>query len=458
MIAVGEHEVKVKRSHRGSALLVVLVFVAVFATLAVGYLSAANANLQGAKLQAVSRRAQVAAESGLVFIRSVLPELDIADTETAADTLQALADGLNSRYQDLLFGGAVATVEGDSVLLPAVILNFPEGQARFQLRLVAQSDNDYQTQSVGGAGQCSKAVAAGFRAERDSTFLARFGVASRSRIKMTGNASIQGANDASEGSVLSTTYSRETAIDMTGNIDISGDVSITNPSGEIRMVGHAEIGGDVMVGVSEPTFPDVDTTIFEPYATNTVGPGTPTSGNQYFENIRILANTNPTFSGNTTIRGVVYVESPNKVRFTGNLDLVGVVVVEQPEEDEELDLDDHYMKFTGNCTTGGVSALPSDPQFDGLRDLTGSFILAPGYEVEFTGNFSTINGSIVASQMKFTGNARGTISGSIINYHDTDFIMTGNSRLTIDHSGLNENPSGIIFPRQMAYVAGSYCE
>ena len=436
--------------------MVVMIFVAIFGALTAGYLSAANANLQAARLYADSRRAHLAAESGLRFVCRRLPEIDIRETTTSADTLQAIADGLNDRFRDTLFGGQTAVADADGVLLPAVILNFPEGQAVFQARVVALSDSDYRVQSSGTASQCARTVSAGFGALKDSSFLAAFGVASRSRIRMSGNAHIEGANDDKEGSVLSATYSTTTAIDMTGNIDISGDVSVTNPDGEVRMVGHASIGGDILIGVAEPQFPEVDTSIFEPYATNVVGPGTPTSGNRYFENVRILANTNPTFSGNITIRGVVYVESPNNVKFTGNLNLVGIVVVEPPPGD--LDLSNHSMKFTGNTSTDGVGALPAGAQFDGLRDLDGSFILAPGYEVEFAGNFSTINGSMVSSQFKFTGNAGGTINGSLINLHDTDFVMTGNSHLTINHDGMNEDPAGIEFPRQLVYVAGSYCE
>jgi hypothetical protein len=144
------------------------------------------------------------------------------------------------------------------------------------------------------------------------------------------------------------------------------------------------------------------------------------------------------------------------VTFTGNLNLTGVVVVQPPSG--PLNLSNNYIKFTGNTSTNGVAALPAGAKFDGLRDLTGSFILAPGFEVEFTGNFSTINGSMVASQMDFTGNAGGTIRGSVLNYDDTNFTMTGNSHLTFDHSGMNSNPAGMVFPRSIAYVKGSYEE
>lgn len=444
------------RAAPGSALIVVMIFTAVFATVIVGYLATANATLQAAKLDLESRKAQVAAESGLAFIRQVLPTIDVTAASTMQETLEALAEGLNTRYQDTLFGGNAATVSGDDVLLPSVILNFPEGPAQFQLRIIGMGDSEYRVRSVGAFAQCGKAVTLDFQAESDTWFLAAFGVASRSKMSMTGNTSIRGANNTEEGSVLSTTTSTTRAIDMVGNINISGDVSITNPDGEVRMLGNASIGGEVQIGVDEPQFPVITTDAFRPLATNVVGPGTPTNGNRSFENIRILAGTNPTFSGNTTIRGVVYVESPNRVTFTGNLNMTGVIVCEVPEG--ALDLNNHYLKFTGNTTTDGVSGLPDTAQFTQLKQLDGSFLLAPGYEVTFTGNFSTINGTIAASKFKFTGNASGTIRGSVLNLDDTDFVMTGNSSLIIDHDGANDHPAGLEFPRVMNYVPGTYSE
>ena len=123
-----------------------------------------------------------------------------------------------------------------------------------------------------------------------------------------------------------------------------------------------------------------------------------------------------------------------------------------------LDLNNNYLRFTGNTSTNGVSALPDTDQFRALKELDGSFLLAPGFEVNFTGNFSTINGTIAASKFKFTGNASGTVHGSVLNLDDTDFVMSGNSSLIIDHDGANMNPAGLEFPRTVTYVPGSYSE
>ncbi|MBN2582170.1 MAG: pilus assembly PilX N-terminal domain-containing protein [Planctomycetes bacterium] len=448
-----------RKKAKGSVLVVVLIFTIVFSALAVGYLAAANNTLRMSRLYVDSRRAHFAAESGLELIRRTLPEVSLKGTVTIEDQLNAIAADLNARFEDTLFNGDPAVVDEDQqmVVIPSVTLSLPEGMTSMVLCIQAGEDGAFVVQSVGAASDCAQTVAMCFGVEEDTMFLANFGVASRSRISMTGNSNIEGANDSKEGSVLSTTYSYTQAVDLRGNIDVSGDISIANPEGEVRIVGHADIGGDVKIGVAEPEFPTIDVSPFEVYATTVVDSSTATGGNQYFENIRIAAGTNPTFSGNTTIRGVVYIESPNKVHFSGNLNLVGVIVCEAPE-DEELDLSNHSLKFTGNTSTSGVEALPSGSQFDGLRDLGGAFILAEGYSLQFTGNFSTINGTMAASEFKFTGNAGGTIAGSLLCYDDTDFVMTGNSHLTFDHKNLKTNPPGLVFPVKLVCVGGSYVE
>ena len=75
---------------RGSALLIALVFVAVFGALAVGYLAATSADLEASRLYLHSRRAHFAAESGMSLARRILPAVSVQQAETTGETLQAL--------------------------------------------------------------------------------------------------------------------------------------------------------------------------------------------------------------------------------------------------------------------------------------------------------------------------------------------------------------------------------
>jgi len=435
-----------------------MVFVAVFGVLALGLLQASHANLRSASLQSDACRARAAAESGLAFARRTLPCLELPSASASAgETLQAIADGLNASLGDTIFSGASATVGSDGVQLPAVVLNFPEGTARFDLAIVPGAADTFEIRSLGMFGDARQTVASAFRAEDDARLLSTYGVASRSRIVLRGSARIDGANDPMEGSILSTSQVYMDPIDIFGHVYVSGDVAITNPDGDVSLHGNANVGGDILIGVPEPPFPEIDVSVFEPYAVNVLDPEVHVySTDIYLENIRIPANTNPTFTANTLLCGVVYIESPNQVTFTGNMVLIGVIVAETPQGD--LNLEDHQVRFTGNTATAGTSSLPNMPQFSGLQDLDGSFILAPGYHVEFTGSFSTLNGAIAASKTSFGGDATGTVRGSILNYDDTQVDISGSSHLTIDHSAIDATPAGMVFPRRLVYVAGSYSE
>ena len=201
-----------------------------------------------------------------------------------------------------------------------------------------------------------------------------YGIASKGVIQMTGNASISGANNNHEGSVLSSTTSSQNAIQLTGNINISGDVVVCNSAGNVSKTGNISIGGTQTIGSAQPDWPAVDISMFTPFATTTRTSGA--SGTITLSNIRIPPNTNPTFSGGTTINGVVYVQSPNKVSFTGNVTLTGLIVCDTPTTPS---LTNNLIKFTGNVTTYGVDSLPTGSQYDGLRTQTGSFHPGPRF-------------------------------------------------------------------------------
>jgi len=277
-----------------------------------------------------------------------------------------------------------------------------------------------------------------------------YGIASRGRIIMTGNARVLGVNDPHEADILSATYSTPEAVRLTGNPTIDGDVSTCSPFSYVSITGNPDIGGhtdwDVIqdhihTGIGDVAFPEIDPTVFEPFATNLVDSSTNTNGNRTFENIRIAAGTNPTFSGNTTLRGVVFIEAPNKVRFSGNLDFTGVIVTEDAGEDA---YDDNTIRFTGNMTSAGVETLPDAPQFAALREMPGSMLLAPGFGVHFTGNFGTVNGAMAADKFVLTGNSGGIVHGPIISYGDSDFTLTGNAHLAIDRGHYLHAPSGFV--------------
>ena len=105
-----------------------------------------------------------------------------------------------------------------------------------------------------------------------------------------------------------------------------------------------------------------------------------------------------------------------------------------------------------------VIELPDEPQFEEIRNDTGTFVLAPGFHLSFGGNFSTLSGAIAGNGIEFFGNAGGTIDGSIINYSDEEMTLTGNSDLYFNRSGTTQVPAGFVPEIILQYNPNSYSE
>ena len=114
--------------------------------------------------------------------------------------------------------------------------------------------------------------------------------------------------------------------------------------------------------------------------------------------------------------------------------------------------------FSGNVSTYGISELPAEDKFVGLRDKTGSFLLAPGFSASFSGNASVNNGVIAANGISFSGNAGGNVQGTMMNYSQTPISLSGNSNLTLNPSGTISSPAGFIPVKALEFVPSSYSE
>ncbi len=446
-------------SQRGMALLVTLIFLALFASLAVAIATSADMNMTLTRNRLCAQQAGAMAETGLQLVQRSLGGIQINSAQNASDLHEAIAQQLIAAWatSGMLDANNIGW-NANAVSVPTITVATAAGEAgSIDLVLMASGgaadDTTITVRSTGRHRNASRTITYNMTVQRGSAGVLAYGIASKSQIQMTGNASISGANDPEEGSILSATYSTARAIALTGNCSVSGDAGVCNPDGYIQKTGNISIGGSELIGLQEPEWPEVDPSVFRPYAVNTRSTGS--SGNTTLTNIIIPPNSNPTFAGNTTIYGVVYVQSPNVVKFTGNTTLVGCIICEPPAVDN---LTANAIQFTGNMSTSGVENLPADAQYDGLRELTGSFLLAPGYGIKFTGNFGTVNGCMVASSFQFTGNAGGRIAGGIVNLRDSQFSMTGNAHLVIDKQNAAEHPAGLGGGYRLVCVSGSYSE
>ncbi len=452
-----------RRNRRGGTIILTMVFLALFATLAVAFSAGSNMNLQQAKNYRDGQLAQMAGESGLAYMVQTLGGLSIPVDEAEENILVAAANHLAQAMDGTPnMGFGEITFDGVTVRTPTISLD-DDGKA-FRAEIIENANGEIWLNVYGTWGSFTRHVAMRMAKVTDESIIFDFGIASKGKITVGGDGSVVGVNGPSEASIFSATYSDPEAVEVGGSSNVAGDIYTANPSSFVTIKGKASVAGSsdlaeivnhIHIGVGDPAFPEVDTSIYTPFAYNVLDSNADTSADMVLENIRIPAGMNPTFAGHVTVRGVVHIEQPNDVKFTGNASITGVIVTDDPGDNA---YDNNMLTFTGSVTSAGVEALPDLPQFVELKKLPGSMLLAPGFGVKFTGNFDALNGAIAAEKFTITGSASGIVHGPIICYGDTEFELWGSSKVRIDRSTYGSTPPGFKLPYTFAPISTTYRE
>ena len=323
---------------------------------------------------------------------------------------------------------------------------------------------DFNTLNVlvtGSSRKVDKPVAVTYQFDTVGNPIFDYGIATKGPLSMQGNVDVDGYNESIEASVYIESSDTLLALEMTGKSSIAGDVTIANPGAYVDIATNSSVHGEtgagaldhVTIGGDMCDFPSPNPAQFVGYVAHTFQAGDPTS-NVTLTNVEIPANTNPTFSGHATIRGIMYIRAPNTVSFTGNAEVHGVILA---DGDLGHPSSDCYIDFGGTVDSYDVSTLPQE-EFGTLTEHTGTFLLAPGFRVYFRGDFAALNGVIAASGVEFHGNAGGTINGSVINYSDDCMSLAGNTGLVFNRSGMDECPAGFEPTKVLRCVPESYTE
>lgn len=437
-----------------------MIVLGILATWAVSINSICGTNVQLAENQHKSNSARACAESGHEIVRYWLSGVAIDGTTEPGLVFAKIADHL----EDDLAPGFTATYNGSSITIPNVSLDSTSGKS-FSAVITRIDADTLRVNVTGCDGPVTKTVSVNYKYGTRVNTVFDFGVATRGPLHLAGNIELTGVNVSVEASVYIESPNSTVGLTITGNSQIAGDVSITNPLATVDIQGgQASIGGEtgddaiddhVFVGVPPTEFPTPDPDYFEHYVTNIVDSNTDTTSDGTFENIRILAGTNPVFSGDVVINGVVYIETPNIVTFTGGATITGIIIGDGDMAD---DSGVNEINFLGNVQTLPVTELPDEEQFAELKEETGTFVMAPGFDVSFGGSFDTLNGAIAASGIEFFGDAGGIIDGSIINYSDDLMSLAGNNDLFFNRSGTTEMPAGFVPEIILEYNPASYSE
>ena len=444
----------------GSAYMLALMLLVVFSALAAAMATTSNLSLQKSSNHRSSSSAQLTAESGMEFLLERLSTVRLPASTTEASFPANLKTALDKAINasNLANQSIVSTTGG--VAVPAI----SAAGGSFTSSMLWSTSNRCRLTVRGAHSGVARTIRMDVVLIPKNATAFDYGLASRGPITISGNATITGVNNPQEASVVSSTTAAN-AITVDGNVVLSGDLGASAENANVAITGHPSIAGStdpavysqhIHFGVAEPDFPEINIAPLAALANGIViDSHTNTSGALVFNNARIKAGTNPTFSSKVTINGVLLVEAPNVVKFEGQTVLNGFVAAENTSSA----LSDCQLRFSGGVEAYGVDALPaSDPQFTAVRQKSGTFIVAPGFGVTFGGNFSTINGSIAADQLTFTGTAEGTVKGSVIGLKDLPTFVGGNVDIRVDRKGADANPTGFLKPYALKAVSASYAE
>ena len=456
---------------KGLASVLSMLYLVLFSTLAVGFYAATTMSGQVSRNEKSLEVAESAADGGMQYLRYQLGLITIPPNTPTNQILNTVASQLGTQMNGTtnMQGNSIQVVSyngSPTIFIPSQTVWAPvDPNTGTQFKAMIQQSGTFIVVTVDGAGPTqtiTRAIQLQYQQAPKAGMILDYGVASRGTVSTAGSTYIQGATDSTKGSVLSADTLSSTPITINGKA-VSGDVSIVNPAGNVAVGSGSSIGGTsdptqiqnhIHKGVPAPIFPWIDTSMFTAYATNLYVPGATTLTNVY-----IPANTNPKFTGSMTINGVLWIQNPNTVTFRGGVTVNGVIVTDTSGSYDPLN---NQISFGGNVNVSPLSALtPSNPAYDpNLVKLTGSFMLAPNDAVSMTGNFGTVPGSIVTGTMNMSGNATGTVSGSLITMVDnsSSVSLTGSSDIIISSMGTTQYPTGMNFGNDYAPLPGTYIE
>ncbi len=447
---------------QGSTLVLSLIFIALIGSLAAALGTVAGANTQVADNFRKANVTRGCAESGLEVVRYWLSQVELSGTIAPADRFTHLASTLQEKLTVAGITNLVPVVSGLTITLSNVPLLASAGQS-FSAILTKMDNGDVQLEVTGRYGSLRRIIRVDYTFGETANTVFDYGVVSKGPLDLQGSVDVTGVNISVESNAYIESLNSLVALSVGGSSEIAGNVKIANPAASVFLGSNASVGGDtgdaaldhIKIGVAPSSFPEMNPAAFESYAINTLGPTLDLKEVQTLTNVRIPAHTNPKFTGQVTIVGVLFVETPNVVEFAGGVSVTGVIVANGDPTD---DSGTNQLKFTGNVASSTVTALPQEAQFQGLHAKTGTFIMAPGFAVSFSGSFSTLNGAIAANGVSFSGNAGGTIEGSVINYANNSMTLSGNSDLLFNRSGLGQVPAGFQPRIVLRYNQASYTE
>ncbi|HEV8606878.1 MAG TPA: hypothetical protein VGQ99_16160, partial [Tepidisphaeraceae bacterium] len=310
---------KAQLTRHGVVALLAMLFLVLFAALAVGVYAATSTNAMVANNEKNGAISLTAAESGMDFMHYQLSLIKVPPATPQDQIFSYVADHLKTNLEGTAnLGSNTVAVTSSTVTIPAnsnAYIKIDNNGAQFRVAL-GSAGQEIRVKTTGryaNAAAANRAVQMDYQRKELPTTIFNYAVASKGKVVMQkGSVTSTAGAPSSIASILSG-KSTGPAVTVSGGT-IGGDLNITAPG--LATVTGGSVGGssapaDIIANhthiVGMPEFPLIDTTVFKPYAVNTYSDGS------MLKNVRIPPNTNPKFTGGATIQGLLYIEAPNTV-------------------------------------------------------------------------------------------------------------------------------------------------
>ncbi len=442
----------------GSALVTCTLVLVIVSTMAVTLASLSGANLEIADIQHKTNRAFANTESGLEVSRYWLSHVRMPSSTAPAEYLSTIIANVQN---DLAANGITNFVINADGSIPPVLVD-SLGPQRFSGQWSSDAGNPtlLVVRSVGSSGTAARMITVDYSIAPYHFPIFNYGIATKGPLVLSFNPTIAAATQGWEADIYVESTNSLIAVDIDKNATLAGDINIGNPNASVTCGGSLTLGGAITNVAEEdrPEFPEPNIPNCRKYATGPILDKGSDFSQTTFTNAVIAAGTDPNFTApNVTIRGILFIEAPNRVMFGKITTLQGIIVadgdVDNPGTNQISFGNPAEPKVPSNFTSGPY---PDGAEFDALRKEEGSCVLAPGFKVAFYKNFSAINGVIAASGLYFANNATATIKGTLINYSDDPLVIDRNLNVTFDRSAMVKIPAGFDLYRVLEYNPGSY--
>ncbi|MCG3181597.1 MAG: hypothetical protein BIFFINMI_03995 [Phycisphaerae bacterium] len=469
------------RVRAGFSSLMATVYVVLFASLATAYVAMSGANTEASANVGRIDRAMRAAESGLSILRYHIAGLTFKGNLSSDEIFTGLGQQLAAEFDGTMnTSGHSVAYSQTQILVPEIAADAAMPDTVFSAR-ISRNGTTYILEVTGRMRDVSRTIRIDF-AEAEGPLdrmILQHGISSQGALVFNGAATMR-SNIPGGSAVMSLDTEAWRPIRVNGTGQFDGDFYMTKDgltgADVFNNTNSTFLSADGTTydsnedahthsGVPEPQWPTVDTAPFASLIAalprTVVTSTTDTSSMSSLHNVLIKAGANPTFKSGVNIQGLIYIEWPNRVTFNGSATITGIIACQPPPYTP--DVDDpatNLLRFNGAVTSSGVENLPDTAEYAGLRDKTGSFILAPDYETEFNGAMGTVNGTIYTSELDLNGKTTGTVRGAILVDRRRQFTKFDSVDLYFIKGGTDDVPAGLVFDKLkvLQLVPSSYQE